>query len=1125
MKSKVESSNGLRVSGASELQFRELEHSQALLTSLIDSSADMIWSVNPIDFGLTLFNRGLYDYFLDKRGISITTGMRPEDLFPTDDFVQRWRGFYQQALQEGSYTTEYRTYSGGDTLLLNINMLKVDSEVVGLSVFGKNITAQKQMESTLRQTEKYWQSLVENTSDLVTVLDAGGHILYQNPAVEHILGYKQDELNGKNAFGLVHPEDWPHTRSIFTASVSNPQSSPPLIAFRIRHKDGLWRIMEATGEVRVNETGQSVAVLTSRDVTDRKRIEKLRMESETRFRVLIEDAPVAVGITQGGCDVYANPAFLRMFGYERSDDLQGHPFTEHIAPAYRDEIVTRARKRAHGMPAQTAYESVGLRKDGSTFPFSVVVSEIELSDGPATAVFFTDLSKNKQAAEEIRRSRERLEQAVRIAGLGIWEWDIETDKVSWDGEMFSLYGISPETFTGRGSDYIQATRADYREKQRVNIRKEIERSITEAEFMEGTKREYSLKELCIVRPDGSECYTLGDAVCVTDAEGKPKRMFGVTFDITERKQMEAALRESEARYRFIAENTADVIWTLSLKTGKFTYVSPSVQKLRGFTPEEVLTQTMADALTPESLAHVTQLLQKRTAALQADRTNVRNILSRADQPRKDGTVVPTEVLTTLILNAQGEPAELVGVSRDITERENADKRLRASEERYKLMFESAPIAINITQGTDIIYANPSYLKLFGISRLDDLKHFAPLELFTPECRPQILENIQRRAKGLSAPDGYEAECFRGDGTRFPILMYLTKTIFADGPATVGFVVDITERKRAEEALRESEALFRTVFESSIAGIGMVDADGKFIRVNSQLCEMLGYTQQELLRLTFNDITFEEDQGYSLTTLKQMVSDEIDSASFEKRYIKKNGDIIWVFISISAIRDKNHQYQYNVTYIQDITARKRNQTELESLLDKLRKTTEGTIETLAHIVEARDPYTSGHQKRVADISVAVAEYLGLSAEQIRGIYYAGLIHDLGKIQVPSEILSKPGKLTKLEYELIKIHPEVGFDLLKDVDFPWPIAEIIYQHHERMDGSGYPRKLKGDGIFIEAKIIAVADVIDAMSTHRPYRPALGLDDALAEIEKNKGTLYDAVIVESFLKVIRKDKKHAH
>lgn len=166
---------------------------------------------------------------------------------------------------------------------------------------------------------------------------------------------------------------------------------------------------------------------------------------------------------------------------------------------------------------------------------------------------------------------------------------------------------------------------------------------------------------------------------------------------------------------------------------------------------------------------------------------------------------------------------------------------------------------------------------------------------------------------------------------------------------------------------------------------------------------------------------------------------------------------------------------------------------------------------------RDPYTYGHQKRVADISVAIAKQMGLSENTIEGIYFAALIHDVGKIQVPAELLSKPSKLTKAEFNLIKTHPRVGYQLMKEVDFPWPIAELIYQHHEKMNGTGYPRKLSGDRILLGARIIGVADVLEAMSSHRPYRPALGLEKALEEINKNKGILFDTDVVDACMKVV--------
>jgi len=208
----------------------------------------------------------------------------------------------------------------------------------------------------------------------------------------------------------------------------------------------------------------------------------------------------------------------------------------------------------------------------------------------------------------------------------------------------------------------------------------------------------------------------------------------------------------------------------------------------------------------------------------------------------------------------------------------------------------------------------------------------------------------------------------------------------------------------------------------------------------------------------------------------------------------------------------------VGIFEDITERKRAEEHLKETLDSLRKAFSTTVQVLVSAVESRDPYTAGHQTRSADLARAIATEMGLFQDRIDAIRMAGSIHDIGKMSVPAEILSKPTKLSELEFGLIKVHANKGFEMLKDVESPWPLAQIVYQHHERMDGSGYPRGLKGEEIIMEARILAVADVVEAMASHRPYRPAIGLDAALAEIEKNRGTLYDADAVDACLRLFR-------
>ncbi len=185
---------------------------------------------------------------------------------------------------------------------------------------------------------------------------------------------------------------------------------------------------------------------------------------------------------------------------------------------------------------------------------------------------------------------------------------------------------------------------------------------------------------------------------------------------------------------------------------------------------------------------------------------------------------------------------------------------------------------------------------------------------------------------------------------------------------------------------------------------------------------------------------------------------------------------------------------------------------------LRKAMDGIIRAMGLTVESRDPYTSGHQQRVAVLSAAIAGEMGLLQDQIDGIRLAGMIHDLGKITIPAGILSKPTRLTDIEFALIKTHPQVGYDILKEIEFPWPIAQIVHQHHEKMDGSGYPQGLAGEVILLEARILCVADVVEAMASHRPYRPAIGLDKALEEIADNAGRLYDPGAVQACLSLFR-------
>jgi PAS domain S-box-containing protein len=285
-----------------------------------------------------------------------------------------------------------------------------------------------------------------------------------------------------------------------------------------------------------------------------------------------------------------------------------------------------------------------------------------------------------------------------------------------------------------------------------------------------------------------------------------------------------------------------------------------------------------------------------------------------------------------------------------------------------------------------------------------------------------------------------------------------------------------------------------------------------------MCQILGYSKEELMGMNYRQHTDKEFAKIVFQSFNKVYNTGEPTKGFDWQIIRKDGTKRYIEQSASLIKDSSDKPTGFRGIIHDITERKLAENELQQTLDSIKKAVGAAIQVMVSAVEMRDPYTAGHQLRSADIACAIATEMGLPQEKIDGIRMAGSIHDIGKLSIPAEILSKPTKLTNIEFSLIKEHSLSGYEMLKNVESPWPLAQIIYQHHERMDGSGYPRNLKGDEILMEARIMAVADVVESMASHRPYRSALGIGAALEEIEKNRGTLYDNAIADAGLRLFR-------
>ena len=460
--------------------------------------------------------------------------------------------------------------------------------------------------------------------------------------------------------------------------------------------------------------------------------------------------------------------------------------------------------------------------------------------------------------------------------------------------------------------------------------------------------------------------------------------------------------------------------------------------------------------------------------------------------------------------------------RDITDQKQVLQKLTESEKFQKTVFETTSMATAIIEKDNTISkVNKELEKLSGYSKgeLEGKKKWT--EFIVAEDLKGMQDLHQQH---LINPD----DTIKHYEFRFIDKKGIIKNIFLNMdmiPGTkqkVASILDITERKQTEEDIKEAKALLETVVENIPLMIFLKEAkDLRFVLLNHAGEKLLGYDRKALLGKSALDLFSPEQAAHFMAEDREVLDGEAGTLDIPEEPIltAKKGQR---FLHTRKVRiqgaDRKSKYLLGIS--EDITEKKQNEVELQNSLKNYQKAIKGTIQAFATTVETRDPYTAGHQAHVSTLAADIAIGMHLTKHQVEGIRMAGLIHDLGKIQIPAEILSKPGKLSELEFSLIKIHPQVGYDLLKDIEFPWPIAQMVLQHHEMMDGSGYPQGLAGDEIMLEARILTVADIVEAMSSHRPYRPALGIEKALEQIRQDRGTLLDPDVVDACLKLFKEE-----
>ena len=621
----------------------------------------------------------------------------------------------------------------------------------------------------------------------------------------------------------------------------------------------------------------------------------------------------------------------------------------------------------------------------------------------------------------------------------------------------------------------------------------------------------------------------------------------------ERQQLNQELFHSEERYRDLFENTSDLIQSVA-PDGRILYTNNAWRRTLGYSEAEVKKLKIWDIIHADSMDHCMKTFKKVMAGEKVSEIEAVFVA-------KNGNLISV-VGDSHCRFVRGKPISTQGIFRDVTERKRAEEALIQSEEKCKAIFERAVDGILLadTKTKKFFVANDAICRMLGYSQ-EEITNMGIKGIHPQEELLHITKKFEMQTKGETTLL-LDIPLKKKDGNIFYADVNSSPVMIAGKSYLLGIFRDATERHQSEDKIKRlyslqsaitkiNEYLLRVNNETDLyqkACDYIVDVDfitfcwiGLVTKGTFEITPVAqaGSDSDYLLsiRMTWDESAEGSGAaGMAIKTKKPFLIPDFttDGRKPWKKEALKRGfasgivvpimyetDIIGALTAVSEKKDafRDEEVRFLTEVANDIAMgikTLRIQEDLKRSFDNLHKTLHSTVEALAALVEKRDPYTSGHQKRVSKLACAIAREMGLAEEKVDEINIAALLHDIGKISIPAEVLSKPGKLTDNEFNMIKLHPQVSFDIINTIEFPKSIAQIVLQHHERLDGSGYPSGLSGGDIRPEARILAVADVVESMSSHRPYRPSIGTGAALEEISHNAGVLYDSDVVNACLRL---------
>ncbi|UCD06527.1 MAG: PAS domain S-box protein [candidate division WOR-3 bacterium] len=659
-----------------------------------------------------------------------------------------------------------------------------------------------------------------------------------------------------------------------------------------------------------------------------------------------------------------------------------------------------------------------------------------------------------------------------------------------------------------------------------------------------------------------------------EVEARSKALKKINRELEERivqhERAENDLRESKEFAEKLINLMQDGFAVFDTK-GVHTSVNPSLCRMTGFTAKELLGKGPPHPYWPEEDREKFQAIFEETHPTKPREFELM-------MKRKDGTLFPALISPSQTKDAQGNVNYYFASIKDISERKRVLEALRQSEEKYRLHFEYASdIIYSIDRNMRLLSVSPSIEKVLGYKPEDLVgKLITELNIIAPDHLEAFARDLKQIQAGKQVPTPIYEFLSRTGERRFGEInsapLYRNQQIIG----VVSVARDITAHVRTDEELKRSNRALRIISNCNMTLVRATKEKELLTEICRWITEIggymlawVGYAEEDEERtisiaahtgkkiqhikrqkLTWADnkdgnnpfgIAIRSKTNYMCPNAEKADKDMVVCRELLKHGFKSlmvlpliYGDKILGTLNvhsadtevfnereINLLQEIADDLSYGIKALRAHIARDEASEALELSYEKLRKTLEETVNALASASEKRDPYTAGHQRSVTQLACAIAEEMKMTEEQVEGIRIAGLLHDIGKLSVPAEILSKPGTLSESEFAIIRLHCKIGYDILKTVNFPWPVAQIALEHHERVNGSGYPRGLSGDKALLESRIMAVADVVEAMSSHRPYRPARTIKETLEEVKKNRGILYDAEVVDVCLTIFDKKK----